>query len=159
MARHFLKLSSTLDTRMNRALYIAAVTTLLCVGCSTTQVSRPRDEEPEPNLVILVTNQSFDNPSVDITVSIDGDQVISEDFSVGNQHNFKVLELCLPEGSHSLSADSLKGEASMTTSFELPSKRWILLWYDFDEKRRNEGYINARKAFGVQIQDEPIGIE
>jgi hypothetical protein len=139
---------------MNRVLYIATVMALLGIGCSTT----PTDT-PEPNLVLLVTNQSFDNPLVDITVAIDGNQVVSQDFAVGNQHNFKVLELCLPKGSHTLKADSVTGEASMTKAFELPSKRWILLWYDFNEKRMKEGYINADKAFGLQVQDEPIGIE
>ena len=122
-------------------------------------VSKQRTPDPDPNLVIFVTNQSYDNPLVDIEVTIDGEQVVSQEFAVGNQHNFKVIQLHLPDGIHTIGADSVKGEASMTNSFELPSKRWALLWYGYDQKRLEQGFINADKAFGFQLHDEPIGIE
>ncbi len=142
---------------MKRFIYISAMVAFLSAGCVTKTEIRPQHQEP--NLVLIITNQSFDNPMIDITVTINGEQIVSQEFAVGDQHNFKVLRLRLPEGKNSIVASSTKGQASITESFDLPSKRWALLWYDYNQKLIDQGVRNAGRAFGFLLYDEPIGIE
>jgi hypothetical protein len=111
---------------------------------------RPPEPVPPP-LTLYVSNQSFDDPSVDITVTIDGRVVVDEEFDVEGQHNWKTFELDLGPGEHTLRAESSTG-AVHEAVFVLPEgePRWAVLdnwWYPEEGERH----------FTFSIHDEPVG--
>ena len=73
-------------------------------------------EEDRADLHLWVSNQSFkDNPIV-LTISIDGTEVVEQPFEVGDQHNWILFPVSLPPGKHVVNVASDTG-AKMTQSF------------------------------------------
>ena len=58
------------------------------------------------NFVLYVSDQSFALGQVDITVRIDGKVAVSDEFEVGNEHNWKQYRFRLGRGLHHLTAVS-----------------------------------------------------
>lgn len=75
----------------------------------------------EAVLHLWVSNQSFADNLVGLTISIDGVQVIDQRFSVGNQHNWILFPIDAPPGPHVLKATSDSG-AETTHTFHLPER-------------------------------------
>ncbi len=66
-------------------------------------------KEHRADLHLWVSNQSFkDNPIV-LTISIDGTEVVDQSFEVGSQHNWILFPVSLPPGQHVLNAASETG--------------------------------------------------
>jgi hypothetical protein len=76
-------------------------------------------DESEADLVLHVSNQSFDDEEVRLTVVIDGVTVVDGDFDVADQHNWVTFPLSVPSGGHEISAESDSG-ATLRESFEVP---------------------------------------
>lgn len=53
-------------------------------------------------VVLAITNQSFDDPDVDLTVTADGEQVVARSFPVEGQHTQTFFGLDLPPGEHTV---------------------------------------------------------
>lgn len=70
-------------------------------------------------LHLWVSNQSFADDLVALTISIDGVQIVDQRFSVGNQHNWILFPIDAPPGRHVLKAASNTG-AEITKAFRLP---------------------------------------
>lgn len=111
----------------------------------------PRPTPPSPPFTLYVSNQSFEDPAVGITITIDDEIVVDQDFDVDGQHNWITLEPDVAPGEHTLHAASSTG-AEFTTDFTIPEgeSRWAVLdyWFDPDEDPRN---------FTFHISDKPIG--
>ena len=116
----------------------------------------PRSDllDPDGNVVLYVSNQSFAIDSVDIIVEIDGDEVISEDFEVADQHNWKQFILRLAPGRHTLKARSSRGDAALEKTLVVTDEHWAVLnyWYSTEEY----GHPPEPKQFEFLIQDKPI---
>lgn len=92
---------------------------------------------PEPaavvehgNFTLYVSNQSFEKPTMPITVTIDGRQVVSTDFQVGDQHDFARFGLVLAAGSRRIegrAGDGTVVEATFTVPDE--GERWGVLTF------------------------------
>lgn len=110
--------------------------------------------DPNGNVVLYVSNQSFAIDSIDVTVEIDGEEVISEDFDVGDQHNWKQFVIRLAPGHHTLRARSRLGDATLEKSFVVSDKHWAVLnyWYSTEEY----GHPPEPKQFEFIIQDKPV---
>lgn len=67
----------------------AAVIVVLLVGIGTVQ--------PRP-VHLYVSNQSFAHPMVNLTVTMDGQPVVSQSFGVGDQHNWTLFEVTVGRG-------------------------------------------------------------
>ncbi|MFC1679153.1 hypothetical protein ACFL2T_02955 [Elusimicrobiota bacterium] len=80
---------------------------------------------------LLVSNQSFAVTPVDIHISVDGKTIIDEMFEVGDQHNFKDIELQLPHGRHVLQVASRTGAARLSQEFFLSSELWGSVIYEY----------------------------
>lgn len=74
--------------------------------------------EAEADLVLHVSNQSFDDEEVRLTVTIDGVTVVDGDFHVEDQHNWVSYPLSLTLGGHEITAESDSG-ATLHESFEV----------------------------------------
>jgi hypothetical protein len=115
-------------------------------------------DEASPSAVMLyVSNQSFEDSTVDIIVTLDGDPIIDRDFDVSNQHNWIPYLIRLAPGAHTLTASSSTG-ASFETLFETTDvgTRYAVLsyWhYPADDNGRNF----TPRSFTFEIQDDPVG--
>jgi hypothetical protein len=97
----------------------------------TTAASQPAAETVKVR--IRISNQSFTVSPVDIAVSIDGKQVVSKNFDVGNQHNFESFWVDLSEGQHKVVLKSEKGKLDRKETITITTKmRWIdvMFWTD-----------------------------
>lgn len=74
--------------------------------------------EAEADLILYVSNQSFDNEEVRLTVTIDGVTVVDSDFHVEGQHNWVSFPLALSSGRHEVTAESDSG-ARLRESFDV----------------------------------------
>ena len=95
--------------------------------------------DTEPPLTLYVSNQSFEDDPVLLTVSIDGVPLVDGRFYVEGQHNWVAVPIELPPGEHTMIATSETGP-TLTETFETePQKRlWAILdyWYYPDEDGR-----------------------
>jgi hypothetical protein len=73
-------------------------------------------------MVLWVTNQSFDDSEVVLTITIDGTQLIAEQFDVNGQHTFVECFVKAAPGQHVLSVVSDSG-AQLESPFVLPKTR------------------------------------
>lgn len=111
----------------------------------------PRPSPPPPPLTLSVSNQSFDDPTVSIAVSIDGEVVVDEEFDVEGQHNWIRFVPEVGPGDHVITAVTSTG-AQVTSEFALREgePRWIVLsyWFSPDEGPR---------TLELQMLDQPPG--
>jgi hypothetical protein len=76
-------------------------------------------ERDEADLVLHVSNQSFDDEEVRLVVAVDGVTVVDGDFHVEDQHNWVTFPLGLSPGAHEITVESDSG-ATLSESFEVP---------------------------------------
>ncbi len=74
--------------------------------------------EAEADLILFVSNQSFDDEEVRLTVMIDAVTVVDGDFHVEGQHNWVSFPLTLSSGGHEITAESDSG-ATLRESFQV----------------------------------------
>lgn len=111
------------------------------------------------NFVLYVSNQSFAQTPVDITIHIDGKKAISSEFDVRNQHNWIKHSFKLTPGTHNLVAVSDKGDARIEKSFEIKDeKHWAVIdyWYYPIQHEHGKKYFKQVKHFSFDIQNKPI---
>jgi len=73
----------------------------------------------EADLVLYISNQSFDDEEGRLTVTVDGVTVVDGGFHVEGQHNWVSFSLTLSSGGHEVTAESESG-ATLRESFEVP---------------------------------------
>jgi len=113
----------------------------------------PRAAPPPAPFTLYVSNQSFEDATVKITVTIDGEVVIDQDFAVEGQHNWIEFTPALEPGDHTMTATSNTG-AELTVDLVLPEDepRWAVLdyWHAPEEGPRR---------FTFNISDEPLAFD
>lgn len=88
---------------------------------------------PEPNLFLVVTNQSYDDPQVRLGVSVGEQAIVDRVFEVGDQHQFIGYELAVPPGRHDVVVSSDAGgtlEQVVTVDPGRPRYVFIAHWGD-----------------------------
>lgn len=115
---------------------VAFALRLALAACALTACSGGEDPAPHPqltasdsaarlvdpddaDLVLYVSNQSFEDDNVLIKLSVDGVMVVDGQFRVEGQHNWIRFALSLSSGGHSLAAESDTG-AALEESFQVP---------------------------------------
>ncbi len=105
--------------------------------------------EKDADLHLWVSNQSFENETVDISVSIDGDEVIDESFAVEGQHNWVLFPLAVPPGEHRLTAVSGTGvEFGRTIMLPKGDRRHAVLDYWYYQNKRG-------RYFDLRVMERP----
>jgi hypothetical protein len=114
---------------------------------------RPTPPLNTPPFTLYVSNQSINDPTVGITITIDGDVVVAEDFDVEGQHNWITFEPDIDPGDHTLTAVS-DTSAELTIEFSIPAgePRGAVVNYFFHP---NDG----PPEFAFRITDGPIGFD
>ena len=106
--------------------------------------------DEEATLTLQVSNQSFDDDPVGITVDLDGDVVVDDEFSVGAQHNWVTFELPVAPGDHQLTMKSSTGaEAREALSIPERGHLWAVVGYWYSPQ--------TPRSFSIMVDDEPIG--
>lgn len=126
---------------------------------SSSAAARPAQHDildPQGNVVLYVSNQSLDLERVDIAIEVDGQPVLDQYFNVGSQHNFKQFILRLASGRHVLTAQSIKGKASLKKSFFVTGKRWVAVDYWYYTKEHG---TPLPRQFDFRIQDQPMAFD
>lgn len=87
-------------------------------------------DDDEGALVLGISNQSFDDPDVDLVVTIDGTELVSESFPVEDQHTVTYVGVDAESGPHTVTVTSDTGAWS-TETVDLPDgeRRWIYITY------------------------------
>jgi hypothetical protein len=121
----------------------------------TTKEPAPADvkvvDEEEADLHLWISNQSFADDPVEITVQVDGVEVVDEPFDVESQHNWVLFPLELSPGRHVVTATSDTG-AEFRQEFRTPKNhddRYAVLdYWNYEDK---EG-----RHFTWMVQREPV---
>jgi hypothetical protein len=79
-------------------------------------------DEQDADLVLYVSNQSFDDEEVRLTVEVDGVVVVDGDFHVEDQHNWIRFDLGMAAGEHEVTASSDSG-TTLTETFRVPGDK------------------------------------
>lgn len=101
-------------------------------------------------LRLWVSNQSFADSVVAVTISIDGVEIVDQRFSVGNQHNWILFPIDARPGRHVVKAVSDTG-AEMTKAFRLPENGQRHAVVDYWQDR---GDLSPK--FTWRIQSKPV---
>lgn len=129
---HALRRRILVNMRIASAL-LCPLVALFLVGCAqngadpaATSDVRVQDEAvsdeaeaEKAELVLYISNQSFDDENVRLMVAIDGVTVVEDDFRVEGQHNWIQFPLNLPPGEHAIIATTDSG-ATLRKTFEVP---------------------------------------
>lgn len=107
----------------------------------------------DADLVLHVSNQVPTEEVVEITVAVDGEELIEESFAFEEGHNWIEFGIELPPGEHTLTATSGTG-AGTERSFELPvgEQRWAVLNYWSEPTDESESEM--RRFFTVEVTEE-----
>lgn len=137
---------------------VAAVALLLFSGCGGPELPAASSELLNPNggFTLFVTNQSFAIDPVDVRVEIDGELVVSDYFSVGTQHTVVPFKLSLSKGKHRIRIWSTKGDAQLTTDFELEDHDVGVVTYWYYPKSH---YSPTPRQFDFGTLKGPLMIE
>lgn len=148
---------SSWGLRDNAGRLVAVVTVVTSNGGWDPSHARycnlPRPDPPPAPFTLYVSNQSFEDATVGITVTIDGEVVIDQDFAVEGQHNWIEFTPTIEPGDHTLMATSNTG-AELTIDFALPESepRWAVLdyWHSPEEEPGR---------FTFNISDQPLAFD
>ncbi len=137
---------------------IPAVVLLTLTGCGDPELSAPSSSllDPNGNFTLFVSNQSFEIDPVDVRVEIDGELVVSACFAVGTQHSFVPFVLSLSEGKHQIRIWSKKGDAELSTEFELEDHDVGVITYWYSPRRH---YEPTPRHFNFRTQKGPLLID
>ena len=115
------------------------------------------------DLTLYVTNQSYVDRNVDISVMLDGAVIIDRGFRVGDQHNHIEHRIRLDDGTHSLEATTVvDGEpVELSEEFTINSnqQRYAVLSYWHYEPTRAGDTSFDPPQLNFEIRDDPIGFD
>lgn len=103
----------------------------------------PSDPEYVLPLHLYVSNQSFTEPLVSLSVLIEGTAVVVGDFPVEGQHTWLLFELTAPLGTLNLEAGAsfADRDETATLQLEMPAETWAVLEYwGYDEEGGGEPF-------------------
>lgn len=103
------------------------------------------------DLVLYVSNQSFEDKEVRLTVAVDTVTVVDGDFAVEDQHHWVSFPLDLSPGAHEIRANADSG-AELSESFRVPGDkaRYAIIdhWGEDDEAELSWSFHRRPVAFG-----------
>jgi hypothetical protein len=111
-------------------LHVAGLVLALLVSGCRDNGTDPAVVVEKGNFTLYVSNQSLEKPTMAITVTLDGRQVVSTDFQVGDQHQFLRLALDLAAGPRRIVARAGDGTV-VDDTFTMPEdgERWGVLTF------------------------------
>jgi hypothetical protein len=109
----------------------------------------PATATPDPNVFVNVSNQSFDDPEVQVTISADGQVLLDESLPVEGQHHVVGSAHVLRPGERTLSVKSDSGAEHIiviSVSDAAPVHVFVAYWKD----EAGDPYFQS------EVQDQPF---
>jgi hypothetical protein len=109
-------------------------------------------------LELYVSNQSFNIDPVDIVVSLDGKEIIAQDFDVEGQHNWVRFNIDVPTGSHKLAVTANGGSAQRDLPIEIGTSTLfgvINFWAECGEQPTGIDRCDVEPKIEITLQDTP----
>lgn len=103
---------------------------LVVAGCQTPAASNPAwTSDDEELLGIAITNQSFQRPTIELTVQVDGAEAITDTYRVEGQHALHHYEFEAAAGPRTVTVTSEHGEQA-TIEVEAGGREpWLYISY------------------------------
>lgn len=141
--------------RSSRVTVLILAVVALLLGCGGPGVGDhtprlPTADAASANVVLWVSNQSFDDESVQITIKIDGRTVVDQGFDVEGQHNWIKFPLAADPGSHEFTVTSNTG-ARLVDKLLVPETGLRYGLVDYWWERQGGG-----RYFDFQTSDQPF---
>lgn len=137
----------------NKIIPFLAIILCTCIGSTKPQFTQ-EIEEPNANFILYVSNQSFEKPNVDISITLDGKLLINDFFRVKNQHYWKIYSLNLSSDIHLLSVNADNGSYELEKEFKISNRHWAVISFWYTSKKDND-YQPSGITF--EISNEPYG--
>ncbi len=103
-----------------------------------------------PGLVLFISNQSYGDPEIDVTVTVDGEVVVDRSFSVENQHTTVSYRLPLEPGDHELVIRTGTGATQDQVVTLGSDRRYLYVSYLGDGP-------STPVPFSIRESDQPLG--
>lgn len=157
--------------RRRRLLTTLALSVSLLAGCGTDEVAPTARDQPttqdepgaqdepaaavrvvgedEAQLHLWVSNQSFIDDPARITVTIDGIEVVDQEFDVEGQHNWQLFPIALPAGEHRLEVVAGDG-TTLAETFRTRAERpryAVVDYFHYEEDGPQVSWM---------VQDDPV---
>jgi len=102
---------------------------------------------------LYVSNQSFADPSVNLTVTIDGVEKFSKQCWVDDQHNWSHIEFELSKGKHTIEVNENDHNIINERKFSVHDDLWIVVdyWY-YPESHYNP----TPRHISIDFHDEQV---
>lgn len=111
----------------------------------------------DADLVLYVSNQSFEDDPVGVVVEVDGERLVDQDFAVEGQHTWVEFGLDLEAGEHTVVATSDTGaRAEHTLVLPEGERRWAVLAYWYYSDDPSTGHAGTPRSFTFTVSEEPV---
>lgn len=109
---------------------------------------------PRTTLHLHVSNQSFEDPRVNIRLQIDNWEIVQGDFAVESQHNWYRFDIEVPPGTRELRALTFKPDhaVSLNQRIEVPAERWVVVDYWYAKG-------DPEERFSVHVSETPVAFQ
>ena len=105
---------------------------------------------PDGNLILHISNSSFEKPDIKIQVFLNDDKLVDHRFRNINQHQWKTFSFKVSQGIYSLIVQTENGELKSKDNFDLSDSLWIVITYN--ELSENK----LKETFNIQYFSEPV---
>jgi hypothetical protein len=110
----------------------------------------------EVKVHLYVSNQSFEDASTNITITIDKEEQFKDQCWVNSQHNWTLTELTLSKGDHKFQAYESVHDISFSKTVEILNEKWIVIEYWYYPASH---YSPTERHFSLKSYDEQIYFE
>jgi hypothetical protein len=130
----FAKTAGSMICRKRTSASVVGLFVILS-GCSSIQVPAPlagADTDAggaRHEIVLYVSNQTYEIDPVDILVTVDRRIVAQGKFQVGDGHNWRKFAFSVPDGRHQIIASSQRGKAMLDVICNVRANEWLVLNY------------------------------
>jgi hypothetical protein len=135
---------------------LVAVVMVLLAGCTAPVPDGPKAGTAGRSLHLYVSNQSFDQPTADLLVTVDGEPLFDGEADVEGQHNWMLREADLAPGEHVVEALERATGTRASQTFDLPEgeERWVVV--DYWNPLGDEG---DPPGFTISVHDEQVAFD
>ncbi len=109
------------------------------------------DKADTSDVVVIVSNQSFDFPKIKISGNINGVSVFDDEFLVGNQHEYSYYFINADTGEYSFSINTEDITLNKKIEINEDGPLWMYITY-WNSRNENE-------HIDVLVQNEPVGLD
>jgi major membrane immunogen (membrane-anchored lipoprotein) len=117
---------------------------LVLVACGTAEPTAVWQSDGDDRLGLVITNQDFDRPHIELTVKLDGHRVVTGEFDVDDQHRQYIYELEVASGTRQLTVVSEYGDQAAIEVEVGDGQPWVNVAYWGESENPDSGPIDLR---------------